>query len=331
MDSITRTVPQVGFPAATAPLSVRVKIALAFAAIYVIWGSTFLATRYAVVTIPPFFVSGTRFFLAGVALFGFARIRNREPLTARTWLSAAAMGTLFFVICHGGVSWAAKHVPSGVLALLMSSISMWTAILEIAGRSRTRPGRRVMVSLLVGFAGIALLVVRPEVLAGSHSGSLGAVVVLVGAFSWAAGTVLTKKVPLPSSVILSAAMQMLCGGGLLIVLGIVTGQGAGWSPASISPQSAIAMVFLTLIGSLVGFTCYIWLLGHCPPTQVATYAYVNPIIALFLGSMIAGEQLSFRSLAASVIVVGAVAAIVSAKRPSGDRGGFRSVERLRGE
>src|SRR5450432_401920 len=189
MDSITRTVPEVSFPAAAAPMSVRVKIALAFAAIYVIWGSTFLATRYAVVTIPPFFVAGTRFFLAGLVLFAFARIRNREPLTARTWLSAAAMGTLFFVICHGGVSWAAKHVPSGVSALLMSSISMWTAILEIAGRSRTRPGRRVMVSLMVGFAGIALLVVRPEVLAGSHAGSLSALVVLAGAFSWAAGTV----------------------------------------------------------------------------------------------------------------------------------------------
>ncbi|MCU1259411.1 MAG: hypothetical protein JWO80_2296, partial [Bryobacterales bacterium] len=279
MDSVSRTVPEVGFSATTSPLSVRVKIALAFAAIYIIWGSTFLATRYAVVTIPPFFVSGTRFFLAGLALFVFARLRNREQLTWRTWLSAAAMGTLFFVICHGGVSWAAKHVPSGVAALLMSSISMWTAILEIAGRSKTRPGARVMVSLLVGFAGIALLVVHPEVLAGSHFGTLSGLVVLVGAFSWAAGTVLTKKMPLPSSVILSAGMQMLCGGGLLILLGMVTGQGAGWSVESISSQSFLAMVFLTLIGSLVGFTCYIWLLGHCPPTQVATYAYVNPIIA----------------------------------------------------
>jgi drug/metabolite transporter (DMT)-like permease len=323
MDSISRTVPEVGFAATASPLSVRVKIALAFAAIYLIWGSTFLATRYAVVTIPPFFVSGTRFFLAGVVLFAFARIRNRETLTARTWLAAAAMGTLFFVICHGGLSWAAKHVPSGVSALLMSSISLWTAVLEIVGRSKTRPGKRVMISLLVGFVGIGLLVVHPEVLAGSHFGMLSGLVVLVGAFSWASGTVLTKKMPLPSSVVLSAGMQMLCGGGLLIVLGLVTGQAAGWSLQSISSQSFIGMIFLTLIGSLVGFTCYIWLLDHCPPTMVATYAYVNPIIALFLGWVIAGEQLSLRSLVASVIVVGSVATIIRSRRPSGNGSGLR--------
>ncbi len=315
MDSLTRTAPEVAFIPQAVPVSLRIKIALAFAAIYVIWGFTFLATRYAVVTIPPFFVSGTRFFLAGVVLFLFARIKNREVLTWRTWGSAMAMGTLFFVICHGGLSWAAKHIASGVSALLMSSISMWTALLEIAGRSKTRPGKRVMISLAVGFVGIALLVVRPEVLEGSHFGTVSAFIVLVGAFSWACGTVLAKKVPLPSSVILSAGMQMLCGGGLLIVLGAVTGQADGWSLTSVSSASLYGMLFLTLIGSLVGFTCYIWLLGHCPPTQVATYAYVNPIIALFLGWSIKGEQLTLRSLVASVIVVGAVATVISARKP----------------
>jgi drug/metabolite transporter (DMT)-like permease len=314
MESLSRTAPDVTIVSQTTPLSLRVKIAIAFCAIYVIWGSTFLATRFAVRTIPPFVVSGSRFFLAGVVLFCFARTRTSEKVTARMWASATVMGTLFFVICHGGLSWAAQHVPSGISALLMASVSMWTALIEIVTRSKSRPGVRVMVSLLVGFVGITLLVVKPELLAGSHVGSLGATVALIGAFSWALGTVLTKRVPRPESTILSAGMQMMCGGGLLLIVAMVSGQTAGWNPQGISSQGLLAMAFLTLIGSLVGFTCYVWLLGQCSPTQVATYAYVNPIIALILGWAIAGEQLTERSLIASVIVVGAVASIITARR-----------------
>jgi drug/metabolite transporter (DMT)-like permease len=314
MESLSRTAPDVTIVSQTTPLSLRVKIAIAFCAIYVIWGSTFLATRFAVRTIPPFVVSGSRFFLAGVVLFCFARTRTSEKVTVRMWASATVMGTLFFVICHGGLSWAAQHVPSGISALLMASVSMWTALIEIVTRSKSRPGVRVMVSLLVGFVGITLLVVKPELLAGSHVGSLGATVALIGAFSWALGTVLTKRVPRPESTILSAGMQMMCGGGLLLIVAMVSGQTAGWNPQGISSQGLLAMAFLTLIGSLVGFTCYVWLLGQCSPTQVATYAYVNPIIALILGWAIAGEQLTERSLIASVIVVGAVASIITARR-----------------
>lgn len=294
--------------------SLKVKIALAFGAIYLIWGSTFLATRYAVRTIPPFFVSGMRFFVAGCVLFAFARLRNREVLTWRMWRAATAMGALFFLICHGGLSWAAQHVSSGVSALLMSSISMWTAVLEWARPSAAKPGRRIMISLMIGFVGIALLVVRPEVLAGSTFGTIGAGVVLVGAFSWAAGTVLTRRMPLPSSTVLSASMQMIGGGGLLLLVAVLSGQAAKLNVGAISTQSWIAMLFLTAIGSLVGFTCYIWLLGVASPTRVATYAYVNPIIALFLGWVIGGEQLSLRSLIASVIVVGSVATIITSRK-----------------
>lgn len=291
----------------------HLKIALAFLAIYLIWGSTFLATRFAVQSIPPFFVSGTRFFLAGVVLFVIGWIRFNGRITARMWLSAAGLGSLFFLICHGGVSWAARHVPSGISALLMSSIAMWTAILELALRTHTRPNRRVMISLVVGFAGIALLVIKPEVLAGSNVGSMGAVVVLVGAFSWALGTVLSRRLPLPDSTVLSSGMQMMCGGGLLLVLGGITGQGAGFRLAAVSQASLMAMLFLTLIGSLVGFTCYLWLLSVCPPTHVATYAYVNPLVAVFLGWAIAGERLTIPSLLASVIVIGSVCAVVTSR------------------
>ncbi len=297
-------------------VSMRVKIALGFLAIYLIWGSTFLATRYAVKTIPPFLVSGSRFFLGGLILLVFAKARNREPITLRMWAAATLMGALFFMICHGGLSWAAQHVPSGILALLMASTSMWTALIEIATRSKTRPGPRIMLSLLIGFLGMALLVVRPELLAGSHVGSLGAIVALTGAFSWAVGTVFTKRVPHPKSNILSAGMQMMCGGGLLLIAAVLSGQANGWSPANISQQSLLAMAFLTLIGSLVGFSCYLFLLSHCPPTQVATYAYVNPIIALILGFAIAGEHFTGRSLIASVIVIGSVASIIMSRKPA---------------
>lgn len=301
----------------------HVKIALAFLAIYLIWGSTFLATRFAVQSIPPFFVSGTRFFLAGVVLFIIGRLRFKGRITGRMWLSAAGLGSLFFLICHGGVSWAARHVPSGVSALLMSSIAMWTAIIELALRTRTRPGTRILISLAAGFAGIALLVIKPEVLAGSRVGSTGAMIVLAGAFSWALGTVLSRRVPLPDSTILSSGMQMMCGGGLLLALGGITGQASGFQLAAISQASLLAMLFLTLIGSLVGFTCYLWLLGVCPPTHVATYAYVNPLVAVFLGWAIAGERLAPSSLLASIIVIASVCVVVTsrgAQRPSAAQG-----------
>lgn len=285
----------------------------AFLSIYLIWGSTFLATRYAVATIPPFFVSGTRFFLAGLVLLAVAQLRSPIRLTWRNWVAATSMGALFFLICHGGVSWAAQHVPSGVSALLMSSISLWTALLELATRSSTRPNRRMLVALFVGFLGMVMLVIRPEVLAGSKVGSLGAVVVLAGAFSWALGTVLTRRMPLPKSTIHASAMQMIGGGGLLLLAGMAGGQGQGFSFSHISAVSAWSMLFLTLIGSLVGFTCYVYLLSVTTPTRVATYAYVNPIIALLLGWVIAGEHPSNLSLAASGIVIAAVATVISSK------------------
>jgi drug/metabolite transporter (DMT)-like permease len=313
MDSISRTA-ETAVAFEQSSVSTRVKIGLAFLAIYVIWGSTFLATRYAVKTIPPFFVSGSRFFLGGLILFLVAQTRNREPITARMWASATLMGALFFTVCHGGLSWAAQHVPSGILALLMASTSMWTALIEIVSRSKTRPGKRILISLALGFVGLALLVVRPELLKGSHIGPLGAIVALTGAFSWAMGTVFTKRLPHPTSTILSSGLQMMCGGGLLLVLAMVSGQAQGWSPANISQSSLIAMAFLTIIGSLVGFTCYMFLLSHCPPTQVATYAYVNPIIALILGFAIGGEPVSGTALIASVVVIGSVASIIMARR-----------------
>lgn len=299
-------------------MSLAVRVGLAFLAIYLIWGSTFLATRYAVAAIPPFMVSGSRFFIAGLILVGYSQWKNPQRITLRHLVSATAMGALFFLICHGGVSWAARHVPSGVSALLMSSISLWTAVLEITfpAPASAPPGRRTIIALFTGMAGIALLVIRPEVLAGSPVGSLGAAVVLAGAFAWAAGTVLTKRVPLPNYVPLASGLQMTGGGGLLLLIGWINGQFQGFTPSAVGVEPMLAMVFLTFIGSLVGFTCYIWLLDVVSPTRVATYAYVNPIVALLLGAAIGGERPSTLSLIASMIVLASVATVISTRKPA---------------
>lgn len=299
-------------------MSLTIRVALAFLAIYLIWGSTFLATRYAVASIPPFMVSGTRFFVAGLLLVAYAQWKKPARVTARNVAASTALGALFFLVCHGGVSWAAQHVPSGVSALLMSSISLWTALLELAfpSSAAARPGRKTLVALFTGLAGIALLVIRPELLSGSQVGSLGAAVVLVGAFAWAAGTVLTRRMPLPSSLPLAAGMQMTGGGGLLLLTGAFSGQFDHFALAAVGREAVLAMVFLTFIGSLVGFTCYLWLLGVASPTRVATYAYVNPIVALLLGSAIGGEQPSALSLVASLIVVASVATVIYSRNPA---------------
>jgi drug/metabolite transporter (DMT)-like permease len=283
------------------------RIGLAFTAIYLIWGSTFLATRFAVQALPPFFVAGFRFFLGGLVLFAMGRSRSPEPLTRAHWINATKLGLLFFFICHGAVSWAAQHVPSGVAALLMASIALWTAVVERFLQTNTKPGRRVLLSLGVGFIGLAVLVLKPESLAGSTQGRTASLAVLCGALTWAVATVLASRTERPQSNFTSAGMQMLCGGGALIVLSLLV------QPPTlerITPVTVWALGYLTIVGALVGFLSYTYLLQHVPPTKVATYAYVNPVVALLLGWALAGETISARSLVASLLVLAAVANIV---------------------
>lgn len=283
------------------------RIGLAFTAIYLIWGSTFLATRFAVQALPPFFVAGFRFFLGGLVLFAIGRSRSREPLTRTHWVNAAKLGLLFFFMCHGAVSWAAQHVPSGVAALLMASIALWTAVVERFLQTHTKPGRRVLLSLGGGFIGLAVLVLKPESLAGSTQGRTASLAVLFGALTWAIATVLSSRATRPQSNFTSAGMQMLCGGGALILLSAML------QPPSldrVTPVTVWAIAYLTIVGALVGFLSYTYLLQHVPPTKVATYAYVNPVVALLLGWALAGETISARSLIASLFVLAAVANIV---------------------
>ncbi len=283
------------------------RIGLAFTAIYFIWGSTFLATRFAVQALPPFFVAGFRFFLGGLILFLLGRARSSEPLTHAHWFDAAKLGLLFFVICHGAVSWAAQHVPSGVAALLMASIALWTAIVERLLQTQTRPGGRVLFSLGGGFVGLAILVIKPESLAGSTQAQTASLAVLGGALTWAVATVLAPRTLRPPSNFTCAGMQMLCGGAILLL------GSALFTPPSLDRVTSVtvgALAYLTIAGALVGFLSYTYLLQHFPPTKVATYAYVNPVVALLLGWALAGETISAQSLVASLVVLASVATIV---------------------
>jgi len=294
-------------------MSHRFKLILAFAAIYLIWGSTYLAIRLAIETLPPFLMAGVRFVVAGVTLYGWARWRGAPRPILTNWLAAAIVGGLMLLGGNGGVTWAEQRVPSGLTAVLIATVPLWIAILEWM-RGGTRPSGRVAGGLIMGLAGIALLV-SPGELAGAKGIDLvGAAVLVVASLSWAIGSLYSRRARLPSSPLLATAMEMLCGGLLLLLAALITGQTADLDPSRISLQSVLALCYLIVFGSLVAFTAYIWLLRVTLPSHAATYAYVNPVVAVFLGWALGGEPLTARTLLAAAIIVGAVV-IITASQP----------------
>lgn len=292
----------------------RAKLVTAFAAVYILWGSTFLAIRYAVATLPPFLMAGTRHLLAGAVLYPLARLGGNERPTRANWAAAALMGALLLAGGNGGVCWAEQYVPSGVTALLVATVSLWMVILEWLRPGGVRPGARVVLGLVLGFAGLAFLA-GPSKLAGSgRVDTVGATVLVLASLSWATGSIFSRRLRLPRSPLLGAAMQSLTGGGLLILLGLLSGQGAALHWESVSLRSVLSLGYLVVFGSLLGFSAYNWLLGAAPPARVATYAYVNPVVAMFLGWALAGEQLTLRTLAATAIIIAAVVLVITARQ-----------------
>lgn len=297
-------------------MSHRLKLVLAFAAVYLIWGSTYLAIRLAIETLPPFLMAGVRFLVAGILLYAWARWRG-APRPARThWLAAAAVGGLMLLGGNGGVVWAEQRVPSGLTAVLIATVPLWIALLEWV-RGGVRPGGRVAGGLMMGLAGIALLV-GPGELAGAKGIDLvGAAVLLVASLSWAIGSLYSRRARLPSSPLLATAMEMLAGGLLLLLAALVTGQVSAVNPSQISLQSVLALGYLIVFGSLVAFTAYVWLLRVTLPAHAATYAYVNPVVAVLLGWALGGEPLTARTLLAAAVIVGAVVIITSSQPRAG--------------
>jgi drug/metabolite transporter (DMT)-like permease len=295
-------------PAAPAPLW---KTLAAFAVIYLVWGSTFLAIRVGVHEVPPLLFAALRFFTAGALLFGWMLLRRETIPNLRQWGSIALLAVLIFVGDYGLLFWAEQRVPSGIAAVMMATIPAFTALAEIAILRTQRLTLRLTAALLIGLAGVAVLVSRGLHLGGSPISRSGACALIAGSIFWSVASVLNRKLPLPASKAMSSGAQMLAGGVFLTMAAAGFGEFHEFHPAAISLRAWMALIYLVLAGSILGFTCYVWLIHHHSPTKVGTYAYVNPIVAVLLGYFVAGEPLGLRTIAGTLCVLFGVIAITT--------------------
>lgn len=301
----------------------RVKVVAAFASIYLIWGSTFLAIRFAIETIPPLLMIGVRFLVAGMVLYIWVRARGAERPTRAHWISATIVGALLLLCGNGAVAWAEQHVPSGIAALLVATMPLWMVLLDWLRPGGTRPSATMITGVALGLAGLALLL-DPGARGGGVGGAggqavdaVGAATLVAGSLAWAAGSLYSARARLPSTPLLATAMQMLAGGVLCLILGALMGEATAFDVHAVSPRSALALLYLIVFGSLIGFTSYIWLLRAVHPARVSTYAYVNPVVAVILGWALADEPLSSRTVVAAGIIIGAVALITVGRSAMG--------------
>lgn len=285
-------------------------------AIYIVWGSTYLAILFVVETMPPFLAAGFRFLIAGGVLYAFRRLRGDKAPRRIEWRSAAIVGLFLLVGGNGGVMWAEQRVASGIAALMIASVPLWMALLDSTRPGGHRPDGWVVVGILVGFAGILVLIGPAQLLGMQGEVDLsGVLVLLVAAFSWAVGSLYNRGADLPKSPLLGTGMEMLLGGFGLLVLGTVSGEWAQLDLATVSLRSWLGFAYLVVFGSWVGFASYIWLLRVAPTMLVSTYAYVNPLVAILLGSLLAGEQLTPRILIAALFILGSVI-LITRKQPA---------------
>jgi drug/metabolite transporter (DMT)-like permease len=283
---------------------IRILTILCFAAIYLIWGSTFLAIRIAVATVPPLFAAAVRFLIAGAMLYAWARMRGGVKPTGVQWRNLAILSTFLFLISYGSVFWAEQSLPSGVVSVLVAMIPVWTALLQI-GVLRKEPLRwPLAVSILLGLGGVTVLAFDPV----SRLNLVAAITVVAGAISWSIGTVLSKILTVPKSMPVNSGAQMLLGGLMLLFCSGLAGE---WHPAPvISMRAGLAILYLAVAGSVVAYTAYVWLLDRMRPTVVTSYAYVNPVVALLLGHWLAGEGLGLRTVLGAAMVLLSVVVVM---------------------
>jgi drug/metabolite transporter (DMT)-like permease len=293
--------------------SARWKTLLAFGIIYFVWGSTFLAIRIGVEEVPPFLLASIRFLIAGLALYLWMLLKGVRNPTAKQWGSATLLATLIFVGDYGLLFWAEQRVPSGITAVMMATIPAFMALAEIIILRTQRLTLRLAIALGIGFCGVAVLVLRSLNLGGAPIDQAGAIVLIVGAINWSIASALSRKLPLPEAKTMSSGAQMLAGGVLLGVVAGLRGEFAVFHPAAVSERAWLALLYLIVAGSIVGFTAYVWLLHHYSPTKVGTYAYVNPVVAVLLGYFAGGEPLGQRTIVGSACVLASVVMITTAK------------------
>ncbi|MCI0519856.1 MAG: EamA family transporter [Chloroflexi bacterium] len=288
----------------------RLKIWAAMIAVYLSWGSTYLAIRIAVETMPPFLMAGVRFLIAGGILYGWRRLAGDAPPQRIHWRSAAIVGFFLLLGGNGAVTWAEQYVVSGVAALLVSSAPLWMVIMDAVRPGGVRPNWQTALGILAGFSGIVILVGPADLLNGKLTlNPVGVAALLLAAFLWAVGSLYNRSAQLPDSPLMGAGMEMMAGGVGLTLLGSLTGEWGRLDLAAISANSLWGLLYLIFFGSLVGFAAYLWLLRVAPTPLVATYAYVNPLIAILVGNVVAHEPLTGRLLLAALVIVGAVALI----------------------
>lgn len=289
------------------------KVALALGAVYLIWGSTYLAIRFAIETIPPFLMAATRYLVAGALIYTWARLRGAPRPKLVHWRSAIILGAFLLLAGNGGVVWAEQKLDSGLAALLISTEPIWIVILVWLRSGRQRPNPRVIAGMLLGFIGLVMLV-RPSGATGAGSIDLvAAAAVGLASLCWAWGSLYSQRAPLPESPLAATGMQMLSGGALLLLVSTLTGEPGRVALSEISLKSALSVGYLIVFGAIVAFTAYVWLLRVAPPVLVSTYAYVNPVVAVLLGWAFAGEPLTAGTLISAAVILAGVALITSAQ------------------
>jgi drug/metabolite transporter (DMT)-like permease len=280
------------------------RVILAFAAIYVLWGSTYLAIRVAVQQVPPFFAAGIRFFIAGALLYAAMRFAGRPAPTRKEWGSLSLIGCLMFVVTYGAVFWAEQFVPSGFTSVLEATLPIITIALEVFVFRQQRFRWSLLLSIVVGFVGVLLLLLRNP----QHVAILPCVAILGGGTAWSLGAVLTRSLALPHSKGITAGAEMWLGGAILLVLSALTGEMHPFP--HVSAKAVGALAYLVVAGSLLGFSAFVWLLGRMPATRVASHAYINPVVAVALGYFFAGEAVNLRMLFGTALIVASVALIL---------------------
>lgn len=287
------------------------KVLLAFAIIYFVWGSTFLAIRVGVREVPPFLLAGMRFLVAGFVLYGWMRARGTPSPGAREWGAASLLAILIFVLDYGLLFWAERRVPSGIAAVMLATIPVFMAIGEIVFLRTQRLTLRLGFALLVGLGGVAVLVGHTMSLGEAPIDTAGACALIVAAISWSVAASLTRKLPLPAAKAMSSGAQMLAGGVLLTLTAALLGEFHGFRVQTVSREAWLALAYLIVAGSIVAFTAYVWLIHHESPTKVGTYAYVNPVVAVLVGYFLGGEAIGPRTIMGTLLVLVSVVVITT--------------------